>query len=244
MRSPKLRGSSNVLRGPWPIGQIPDDVVLRMGRHLVHRLALGDEDIKGDDYGELLAKGVDGFHRSSPLGVVDVVRNGCGWSAKTVKQKDPHNALRVRLISGRNSPDYSLGISDPRADVAATGRAVLSIWNERVNASLNEHDDLRLMVLLRNMSSQEFLLFEEEIARFPVDNYEWRVNSRGNLEGRDKATSDHCFTWQPHGAQFTIFRLVPGSSRRFVINRYVPQIEPKHIWKAIKYRDDWIDLLG
>ena len=37
----------------------------------------------------------------------------------------------IRLISGRNSPDYSLGMSDPRAKLDSTGHAVLSICNKR-----------------------------------------------------------------------------------------------------------------
>lgn len=244
MRYPRLRGSADAAIGPWPVGQIPDSVVLRMGKHIVHRLAMGEKDISGDDYGDLLAKGVDGEHGAKPLGVVDVVRNGCGWSAKTIKQRAPHDAAEVRLISGRNSPDYSLGISDPRQNIAHTGRAVLAVWNQRVLESHGEYDDLRLMVLVRNMDAQEFLLFEEEVKRFPDGNYEWRENKRGNFEGVEKATGRHCFTWQPHGSQFTIIRLVPGSARRFRINRAVPEIEPEHVWHMINYEDDWIDITG
>lgn len=144
------------------------------------------------------------MHRSSPLGVVDVVCNGCGWTAKTVKAELPNNAKTVRLISGRKSPDHSLGISDPRKDVAATGRTVLSIWNQRVNESLDEHDELRLMVLGRYMEAQRFLLFEYEINRFPANSCQWKIKSRGNLEGIETTTDCHCFTWQPHGSQFMV----------------------------------------
>ena len=244
MRSPKLRGSTNAMIGPWPVGQIPDEVVLRIGKHIVHRIATGEKDISGDDYGNILANGVDGEHGAKPLGVVDVVRNGCGWSAKTVKHGTPHAVRKVRLISGRNSPDYSLGISDPRKNIAYTGKAVLAVWNQRVRESHGQFDDLRLMVLVRNMEAQEFLLFEEEITRFSDGNYEWRENRRGNFEGIEKATDSHCFTWQPHGAQFTIIRLVPGSARMFKINRVVIEIEPEHVWDAIGYSDEWIDIIG
>ena len=43
-------------------------------------------------------------------------------------------------------------MSDPRRDIAATGEAVLSIWNGRINEALNEHDDLRVGILVRNMA--------------------------------------------------------------------------------------------
>ena len=240
--TPRLRGGSGIHRGPWPTGQIPDEVIHRIASRLVYARALGRTDITGDDFGDYLAHGVDGMHRSSPLGVVDVVRNGCGWTAKTVKANRPHDATTVRLISGRNSPDYSLGISDPRKDVAATGRAVLSIWNQRVNESLDEHDELRLMVLVRHMEAQRFLLFEDEISRFPADNYRWQVNNRGNLEGMETATGRHCFTWQPHGSQFTVIRQVPGAAVRFTINRAVPQVSPEHVMRLVRYENDWIEI--
>ena len=89
MQSPKLRGSFHIVRGPWPIGQIPDEVVIRIVKHLIHHLFIGKKDIDGDTNGDVLATGVDGEHRASPLGVVDVVRNGCGWSVKTVVAPAP-----------------------------------------------------------------------------------------------------------------------------------------------------------
>ncbi len=242
--TPKLRGSPRISHGPWPLGAIPDAVLFRVGKCLVHHLALGHTDLSGDDFGNLLAWSVEGDHRGRPLGVVDVMRNGCGWSVKTVKAAAPHDASAVRLISGRNSPDYSLRIADPRKNIQATGRAVLAIWNSRVNASLDDHDELRLMVLVRNMDAQEFLLFEEEIVRFPDTNYRWSVNTRGNLEGHDISTGTHCFTWQPHGAQFTIRRLIPGSARRFAITRTIPRIEREHVWNSLQYDNSWIDVRG
>lgn len=241
--TPRLRGGSGIQRGPWPTGQVPDEVIHRIASRLVYARALGRTDITGNDFGDYLAHGVEGMHRSSPLGVVDVVRNRCGWSAKTVKaNRRPHEATSVRLISGRNSPDYSLGISDPRKDVTATGRAVLAIWNQRVDESLDKYDELRLMVLIRDMETQHFLLFEDEISRFPVNNYCWRINKRDNLEGIETATGRHCFTWQPHGSQFTVIRQVPGAAVRFTINRSVPQVSPEHVLKLVQYNKKWIKI--
>ena len=246
--TPRLRGGSGIYRGPWPAG-----LIHRIASRLVYARALGRTDITGDDFGDYLAHGARGMRRSSPLGVVDVVRNGCGWTARTVKANRPHDAGTVRLISGRNSPDHSPGISDPRKDVSATGRAVLSIWNQRVNESLDEHDELRLMVLVRHMEAQRFLLFEDEISRFPADNYRWQVNDRGTLQGVETATGRHCFTWQPHGSQFTVIRQphgsqftvirqVPGAAVRFTINRAVPQVSPEHVMRLVRYNSDWIEI--
>ena len=88
--------------------------------------------------------------------MVDVIANGTAWSVKTVQASDPHDTKHVRLISGRNSPDYSSGISNPREDPTLTGHAVLDIWNARVDQSLKQHNELRVMVLIRNMGKKKW----------------------------------------------------------------------------------------
>jgi hypothetical protein len=151
---------------------------------------------------------------------------------------------KVRLISGRNSPDYSVGISDPRANPSITGQAVLTIWNERVNQAMDEYEDLRIAVLVRNIAAKEFVVFEEVAQRFTPDDFEWAFNRNENLEGKDKVTGRHCFTWQPHGSQFTIIRMVPGSARQFSIGPNVPQVEPEDILNHIQFQESWVRIHG
>ncbi|MCY4465069.1 MAG: hypothetical protein OXE46_06000 [Chloroflexi bacterium] len=200
-------------------------------------------DISGDDFATIFANSIDGEHRSSPIGVADVEWNGCAWSAKTIKDKSPFAKSKVRLISGRNSPDYSMGIDDPHADINETGKAVLSIWNSRLDEALDEHDDLRIIVLVRNIDTREFLLFEEEAQRFVPGEYAWSYNKRRNLQGLHKQSGKHIFTWQFHGSQFTIFRDVPSSSRRFRIVPDVPTLSEAGILEAMKFTTDWIGIL-
>jgi len=240
--NPRLRGSGGYYSGPWPIGEIPDRVLITIGKQIVHRLAIGHADITGDDFGTIFASAIDGEHRQSPLGIADVVANGTAWSVKIVKGKNPAKQPSVRLISGRNSPDFSLGIDNPRENPFNTGRAVLAIWNSRINESLNHHDELRIVVLIRNMTDKVFCLFEQPAAQFPADDYRWSFNARRNLEGYDKATGAHCFTWQPHGSQFTVIRSVPGSARRFAINRNVPLVAPEHVLRLIRFDQNWIGI--
>lgn len=213
-----------------------------MGRQLVHRFAVGHADITGDDFGTIFARAIQGDHRMSPLGIADVTFNSCAWSVKTVRESDPFHASTVRLISGRNSPDYSLGIHDPHANPGATGRAVLSIWNARVNEALNEYDDLRVVVLVRDMVTKHFLIFEEEAVRYTPGDYRWAFNKRNNLEGHDP-DDRHVFTWQPHGAQFTILRRVPPSARRFLINRNIETVTDDSILAYIRFTPDWITIV-
>ena len=240
---PKLRGNPSLKLGPWPIGAIPDGVIFGLGAQIVHRLSIGQNDITGDDFGTIFANAAKGEHRASPLGVADVVANGTAWSIKTVKHPNPHKAKIVRLISGRNSPDYSLGISNPREDPEATGQAVLDVWNARVSESSNKHDELRSLVLIRNMDTWKFCIFEQPIIIYPAHEFDWKFNKNGNLEGFEKSSEQHFFTWQPHGSQFTIKRSVPGSARRFLINRNIPSVPPSSILKSINYEHSWISIL-
>ena len=240
INKPRLRGNAPRHSGPWPVGEVPNRVLTGVGEQLVHRLAIGHADIAGDDFGTIFANAIDGEHRSSPLGIADVIANGTAWSVKTVKATQPHNQRRIRLISGRNSPDYSLGIDNPRDDPDTTGIGVLEIWNARLDESLNHHDELRIAVLIRNMGARKFTLFECPAVKFPTGDYRWSFNKRGNLEGQDKATGEHCFTWQPHGSQFTIIRSVPGSARQFSIDHAVPLVEPQHVLRLIRYKPSWI----
>lgn len=240
---PRLRGSAKARKGPYPLGEFPEDVIVSIGRLLVHRLAIGHADITGDDFASIFASAIGGTHYKKPLGVTDVVLADCSWSAKTVQSRRPFSQKSVRLISGRNSPDYSYGITDPRKDLELTGKAVLNVWNQRVNQSLNDYDDLRIVVLVRNMDRLEFSLFEYESVRFTPADYLWKLNKQKNLEGFDKATEKHCFTWQPHGSQFTILKDLPGSAHRFRIAHYPGLIEPQHILDLIKFDDGWIERL-
>lgn len=88
---PKLRGHRRTHRGPWPVGDLPNEAVVKVGSDLVLAISRGAKDISGDDFANMLAFGVDGSHRDRPLGVVDVIKDDFGWSAKTVKSpSDPH----------------------------------------------------------------------------------------------------------------------------------------------------------
>lgn len=237
---PKLRGNKQAHSGPYPLGEFPDSIIIEIGKRIVHLLAVGKADLTGDEFAQIFADSISGDHLGRPLGIADVIWNGCGWSAKTVKLEKPFNQKKIRLISGRNSPDYSFHISDPRKDIQKTGKAVLSIWNERINISRRDHDDLRTVVFIRDMVALNFTIFEIPAERFPTRNYIWRENKKGNLQGYDKTDDRHCFTWQPHGSQFTIIEQVPGGAVKFLIKKHPGILEAQHVLNLVCFKEDWI----
>ena len=239
----RLRGRKARIQEPWPLGTISRETIVEISKQLIHRLATGHTDIEGDDFATIFANAIGGIHRQSSLGIADVVKDAHAWSVKTIKNEHPFRARKARLISGRNSPDYSSGIENPHENLGATGKSVLDIWNARVNETLSEYQTLRIAVLIRNMNTRQFVFFEEAAERYAADNYLWSKNRRGNLEGHDKATGEHQFTWQFHGSQFTRICHVPGSATRFRIDKKPEIIDMEQVLRLAKYEDDWIAIL-
>ena len=240
MPRPRLRDAVQA-HELYPLGQIPEEYVRRLGAYIVYLLAIGREDMTGDDFGDAWAWAIGGVHLRSPLGIADVVYdNRQAWSMKTVKKTNPLRASTVALISGRCSPDYSYGITDPHEDVQATGTAVLGIWNERVNIARDHYNPVRTVVLVRSEDLTTFALFEEDAVRYPTNEYTWQENRRGNLKGFREGVQ--AFTWQPHGSQFTIHARVPAEAIRFRVRR--PEAIPQAtILESVGFDDSWVQLL-
>ena len=240
MEEPRLRKARYRLDVPYNFGEIPDSVLKALAKLLVYRKAMGLGDISGNDFGDMFAEAIQGEHYSSPVGIVDVAYGSCGWSVKTVKKSDPHSVTSTRLISGRNSPDYSYGISNPRADVGRTGEAVLSIWNRRVEESLERFNQLRTVVLIRNFDRLSFLIYEKETVHFLPEDYVWSVNNRGNFEANEVTTGKRRFVWQPHGSQFTIIDSVPDVARPFHVVHNVEALDIDDLLSLIDYDESWV----
>ena len=89
--------------------------------------------------------------------------------------------------------------------------------------------------------TREFVLFEEEAARYIPGNYRWAENNRGNFEGFEITTDTRCFTWQPHGSQFTIHRIVPAAALKFRISANIPIVPFEDVLRFAGYQDNWIE---
>ena len=243
MERPKLRDSKNLHNVDlYPLNEFPDDLIVKIGGYLVYLLYIGRKDIAGGDWGDAFAQSIEGNHLDSPVGIADVVVNKMAWSMKTVKSSNPFNQQVVRLISGRCSPDYSYGIQDPHEDIQKTGRAVLGIWNERVNIAQDNYNPVRTSVLVRSEDLLSYCLFEEENHRYRTSDYIWEVNRNGNLVGRNIETGLVQFTWQPHGSQFTIHTIVPKNSVKFTIKQ-PPIITKENILKTVGFDKSWVTII-
>lgn len=239
MNRPKLRDSKNLVsRDLYPLNIFSKELITDICRHLVYLIYTGKTDISGSDWGDAFANAIHGKHLDSPVGIADVVCEKLCWSMKTVKLSKPFDATTVRLISGRCSPDYSYGITDPHVDVQKTGEAVLNIWNERVNIAMDHFSQVRTTVLVRSPDMLTYRLFEEETSRFRTTDYQWKVNQNGNLIGYDSSGIAR-FTWQPHGSQFTIHTDVPDSAVRFCIKK-PPIIKREDVLTNIGFDESWV----
>jgi len=243
MKHPKLRDSGRLHSHElYPTNDLPTDLIVNIGRHLVYLLYIGRKDLTGGDWGDAFADTINGKHLDSPVGIADVVLEGMAWSMKTVKCPHPHTAKNIRLISGRCSPDYSYGITDPHKDIQETGRAVLGIWNERINIAQDNYNPVRTSVLVRSADMLSYTLFEEENHRYRTNDYIWEVNKNGNLIGKNIETNEIKFTWQPHGSQFTIHTNIPKNAIRFTIKQ-PPTLSKATILDVIGYDESWIDII-
>lgn len=242
MIKPRLRDSKNLITHElYPLGQIPDTIIKKIGAYIVYLLAIGRSDMTGDDWGDAFAYAINGVHLKSPVGIADVVFDERqAWSLKTVKKRNPLVPGQIRLISGRCSPDFSYGIENPHDDIQATGTAVLGIWNERINIARDHYNPVRTVILVRSEDMSKFCIYEEDNYRYSTNEYVWKENTKHNFIGtKDGVTY---FTWQPHGSQFTIHSRIPQNAICFKIRK--PDIIPQSaILEEIGFSDEWISII-
>ncbi len=243
MKHPRLRDGHKLKTNElYPLNEIPDSLIEKIAGYFTYLLYVGRKDISGEDWGDAFAQAIEGVHLDSPIGIADVVKGKMAWSMKTVKNPKVLTAKKVRLISGRCSPDYSYGINDPHKDIQQTGRAVIGIWNERINLALDNYNPVRTMVLVRSLDCSHFCLFEKETHRYASNNYVWEVNANGNLIGRDIVNGSAKFTWQPHGSQFTIHEDIPANAVRFIIKR-PPIMSKDAILESLHFDSSWVEII-
>lgn len=239
-KSPKLR-TVNKSVSAFPLNLFPKDFPFLLGKELIYLLASkGKPELEGSEWESIFATCIGADWKPSNVGLDDVVLGNTAWGAKTVKSSRPSTQKRVRLISGRNSPNYSFGErSDQKADPKFIGKLVLEIWNERVSAIREKFKHLRTVVLIKSNDLSEVVVFEFETVRYDFELYEWEWNKNNNLVGIHKRTGEHCFTWQPHGSQFTIVEDVP--EKCLVIRIKQPKtLDKDQVLEALGFDKSWV----
>ena len=220
----------------------------QLGKELVYLLATkAHPSLSGNEWEEIFARCIGAEWQSSNVGLDDVALGNCAWGAKTisVQKADPAKKKRVRLIAGRNSPVYSFGETSisSETDPQELGTEVLAIWNARVQSVKASFPYVRTVVLLRKSNLREVAVFEFETTEYDPDQFTWQWNERENLEGYDKKTGEHRFTWQPHGSQFTIIEPVPEHLLIVKITQEPPKIKPQDLLQQIGFSEDWITVV-
>jgi len=239
-KSPKLR-TVNKSVSAFPLNEFPKEFPYLLGKELIYLLASkGKSELEGSEWESIFAACIGAEWKPSNVGLDDVVMGNTAWGAKSVKAKNPSTLKKVRLISGRNSPNYSFGErSDQEAEPNLIGRLVLDIWNERVSAVREKFKHLRTIVLIKSNDLSEVVVFEFDTIRYDHELYSWEWNKNNNLIGSHKKTGEHTFTWQPHGSQFTIIEDVP--EKGLVIKIKQPKILDKEkILLALGFDKSWV----
>lgn len=237
---PRLRTVDKV-EPPYPLNEFPKDFGFTLGREIVYLLATkGTPSLEGSEWEEIFANCIGAKWKPSNVGLNDVILKSCAWGAKTVKANKPSEQKTVRLISGRNSPIYSFGEkSTSGVDPDKLGEQILSIWNERVSAMRKLYKHVRTVVLIKSSRLDEVAAFEFDTIRYDPELYKWKWNKNKNLQGFEKATGSHRFTWQPHGSQFTITEDVPDDC--LIVKIKTPKrLNKDTVLKGVGFNKRWI----
>lgn len=230
---------------PWPLNEFPADFAFKVGSEIIARLAVDKTGaIEGQTWEQMFADAIGAHWKPSNVGLDDIVLRDCAWGAKTVKALAPFTANKVRLISGRNDPRFSYG-KRPK-NLQKLGDMVLGIWNTRIAEIKRNYRHVRSVVLLKSSRQEgdwiEFAVFEFEPETYNPRSYQWKENRGKNLEGFDLETGEHQFTWQPHGAQFTIIHRILSPRLKFKVKRPAA-LEVGKILTVLAFEESWVKVV-
>jgi len=239
-KSPKLRTVSKSLP-PFPLNKFPKDFPYLLGKELIYLLATkGRPSLQGEDWEQIFANCIGAEWKPSNVGLDDIIMGNTAWGAKSVKGTNISKGKKIRLISGRNSTMFSFEkTTDIYSAPNKAGELVLKIWNGRVESVREKFQNLRMVVLVKSNDLTEVVVFEFDTIRYDPELYRWQWNKNNNLEGIEKETGKKRFTWQRHGAQFTIHETIPSEYLKIKIMK-PPTLNKNSILSALKVDDKWI----
>lgn len=241
MNGPRLR-TVNKAAAPFDMNIFPARFVDTFAGEIVYMMATKQTmSIEGSEWEQIFAACVGADWKPSNVGLDDVVLDNCCWGAKTVfaGSKDISAQKAVRLVCGRNSPTFSFGVDRITSeDPDVIGKMVLDIWNERVSAVRQLFKFVRTVVLVKAKDFSEYLIFELDTVRYDHELYCFKWNKNNNLEGYDKKTNKHRFTWQPSGSQFTIIEEIPQERLHIKVKK--PELIGKEVLlRTMNFDSSW-----
>ncbi len=240
MTGPRLRTVDKV-KPPYPLNRFPSDFPLQVAADIVYRLCTeSNPSLEGPAWEQIFAKAIRATWTPSNVGLDDVQLGICAWGVKSLKNANPFTAVTVRLISGRNNPEYSFGRIASNDD--GIGKQVLDIWNARVASVRSKFSHLRTVVFVKSNDLTKFTVFEMDTIMYSPEVYEWRRNRNDNLEGYDRNTGFHRFTWQRHGSQFTIIETIPDDKVSFKVKK-PGKFTMADVLKSIGFDPAWVTIV-
>lgn len=245
MKEPKLR-NVNKATAPFLLNNFPTKFVDTLVKNIVYLLATKSSmSLEGNEWEQIFAECIGADWKPSNVGLDDVILENCCWGAKTVfSSSNIEKQSTVRLISGRNSPTYSYGVDSVMSeDPNLIGKMVLDIWNERVSSVRRVFKFVRTVVLVKSKDYKDFLVFEFDTVRYDPKLYYFDWNARMNLEGYEKSTGRHKFTWQPSGSQFTIIEDIPDK-RLHISVRTPEKVDRDTLLKAVNFDSSWYQIVS
>lgn len=245
MAEPRLR-TVNKAVAPFAVNKFPSSFVETLAQNIVYMMATKQSmSLEGNEWEQIFAECVGAEWKPSNVGLDDVVLDNCCWGAKTVfGQTDIEHQDKVRLICGRNAVTYSFGVDNySEVDPNELGKMVLQIWNERVSAVRQIFKFVRTVVLVKSKDYKDYLIFEFDTIRYDPELYGFKWNKRGNLEGYEKESGLHKFTWQPGGSQFTIIEKIP-QERLHISIKQPDQMDKATILKAVGFDKSWYEIVS
>ena len=242
---PKLRNVNKAI-APYALNKFPDSFVEAFAREVVYMEATKKTmSLEGKEWEQIFAKCINAKWTPSNVGLDDIKLENCCWSAKTVSAgcKNIANQKTVRLISGRNSTFFSYGVEQGSKEAPdRIGEMILGIWNERVSGIRQIFKFARTVVLVKAKDFRDYLIFETDTVRYEPELYVFSWNKNGNLEGWEKVSGEHKFTWQPSGSQFTVIEKIP-EDRIHIQIKEIKKIDPETVLQAISYDKSWYKII-
>ena len=131
-------------------------------------------------------------------------------------------------------------VINENANPKQIGYEVIAIWNTRVEEIRSRFPHMRTVVLIKSEDLLTLRIFEIDTKRYDAETYIWSWNKRGNLEGYKDGI--HCFTWQPHGSQFTIIEDIPDNVINFKL-KSPPRLDKSEVLRNVGFDKSWITLI-